>query len=402
MMPWVASLILLLTFGLTTVHSYGVVMTSSQIAVGVGQSDFSLAVMRLTDGSSTVTAPPSPISAFDDIALDPSDETKIFVLSTKEPSICSYRLNETTLLLTLVNCIFSGSFSVSPYCGISAYNGTLIISGGTGGVSVFPYDTTDGTIASLSQINDQMFPGTVVGFPDVLLINKTIAAFSTDFNGSPRFGTMIGNIGDTSVKALRDFRVDNSLQFTLALGPANFPLVNCWYPLHATNTTMNMTSTFTSDQQGYLYTANGAVTVQNPWVTGSSIQFFTDLQAVACAVNTERRLLMVGTPNSILIYSLEQNPLAPILADTVSVNVRLTSVASSGDYIVYVGVNGGSILSHTIGTLTIHKSPPGSSGSSGKGGSGSIRWLGLTAPTTTTITTLFLWLLLAQVQDEWL
>ena len=106
----------------------------------IGRRDSTIAVfgsggirVRLQDGTVKTENLPNGVESFDDIARD---GRHIFVLSTASRVICSYRQRKSGKL-RLNNCAGSGSISTSPFCGIDAKGGNIIVSGGVGGFSYF-------------------------------------------------------------------------------------------------------------------------------------------------------------------------------------------------------------------------------------------------------------------------
>jgi len=142
-----------------------------------------------------------------------------------------------------------------------------------------------------------------------------------------------------------DFRVEDSLGFDLALGPANFPLVNAVF------------------QGRYMYTANGAMQVQDletgevrvldprPDLAEAACggdeaceeAFNLEVQAVTVAVNEARQAVVFGGLDEsggtgIMYYSLEKDPMSPTRFALLEVNpsARITSIATGGDVLAYV------------------------------------------------------------------
>jgi hypothetical protein len=238
--------------------------------------------------------------------------------------------------LEAVNCAGEGDISVSPFSGVSAYGGTLIISGGTGGITVFDYSQETGLIMQTPRFLNQQLPN-VIGHPDVVLADSSLAALSTDFSGgSSRFGTQMATIGATASFGL-EYRVDNSLGFVLTLGPANFPLVNAIYR-HTDGGNDDAAKTI-------MYTANGPMQIQD--LSSSDIRVLNgapeDFSALTVAVNEARKMVVFGGvlslgQNQVMVYDLSNDPLNPTLVDSLQTDVglRITSVASAGDVVAFV------------------------------------------------------------------
>ena len=167
----------------------------------------------------------------------------------------------------------------------------------------------------------------VIGHPDVTLVSPSLAALSTDFSGGgARFGTQMATIDGGSVVFGADFRVEDSLGFDLALGPANFPLVNAAF------------------QGRYLYTANGAMQVQDLQTNTIAVMDRpAGFEAVTVAVNEARAVAVfggvAGDSSRLLVYDLSSDPMDPKITTVGSefdVDGRITSVASGGDVVAYV------------------------------------------------------------------
>ena len=209
---------------------------SSTIAVATTSSG-----ALVTREGDTLTPIPVPtgVSGFQDLSIDVDNDSLLFALDVSSPRVCSYTLESATSLV-LNNCVGS-SFNTAPFSGVSARGGTLVVSGGTGGVTVFDYDTSTGLLQETPRVQNQFLP--VIGFPDVLMISPTQAAMSADIGGTPRFGTVILDIQGTSLTQVGEFRMEDSLGFDLVVSPANFPFVNAIYEAGSSDI--------------YMYTANG-------------------------------------------------------------------------------------------------------------------------------------------------
>jgi len=317
-----------LFFGPSFVKAKNVVMTSSGIAIAANGPGGGGLVLRQSASTSSVQSLPPGISSFDDVSIDAENEALVFALSTTSRRVCSFTLSGDDL--SLANCVGNGdNFAVSPFCGVSALDSTLIISGGTGGLTIYQYNPVSGVISTSPRVLNSDLG--VIGHPDVVLVNAGLAALSTDFSGGgARFGTQMLSIQGNSVNFGRNFRVQNGLGFSLAQGPANFPLVNAIYE----------TSTST-----YMYTANGPMQVQEPLST-NTIDVLSGrpngFSAVTVAVNTAKKIAVFGGVNAsggsqILFYDLSVDPRNPNLMKSIPItNQRITSIASGGNVAAYV------------------------------------------------------------------
>jgi hypothetical protein len=299
------------------------------------------------------------ITAFDDVAIDSANPNLVFALDAQSQTVCSFLLNGDATL-TAVGCALD--FAVNPFCGISALNGTLAISGGTGGFTTFKYGTN---VENLGRIDNEavqrnvILPN-VIGYPDVLLVTPTLAAFSTDFadgsNEVPRFGTMMVDLSDEPPRELHNFRVVDSLRFQFALAPSNFPLVNSVYETPCAGQTV-------------MYTANGALTSQDPFTSSTPTEIpIPSFLAVTSAVNQEKKSLFVGgvntaTGNSEIRDFTLTDPLNPMISTITALagTGRVVSIASSGDIVLYImdGPDGTSydFFSHTGQTAPVQVCP---------------------------------------------
>merc|ERR1711915_31882 len=100
-------------------------------------------------------------------------------------TICSYEITDDTGNLSHIEC-FATLGSVAPFSGISAHGskdnsspGRVVVSGGTRGISVYPYDSATGFIDVTNAFGSNLNTN-VVGHPDVAMITESLAALSTD------------------------------------------------------------------------------------------------------------------------------------------------------------------------------------------------------------------------------
>jgi len=313
------------------------VVAPTSIAQNLVVTSTDVAVVTPSLNSKLLPAGPlqnnNPADSIDDVAVDRATD-RIFAISFSSRSITSWTVNTTDGTLSLVDAkSFGSDVSLSPFSGISASSGTLILSGGTGGFTVWQYNVTSGVLDE-TPIAMNQDPGNVVGHPDVLMLDQDTAALSTDFPSG--FGTLIVDL--STLQPLRDFRVQNTLGFDLLAGAANFPLVNCLY---------------TSGDKQYMYTANGALTVQDPFQDGVLNELDLEVRAFSCDAHPGLGLLVVAgerrsSPGefSILVYDIRDDPEAPVLVRS-RVDLgdeRVTQVAffrgDDEDDVVYTTTNG--------------------------------------------------------------
>jgi hypothetical protein len=86
----------------------------------------------LPDGTLQENAfPTSLLAGFVDVAIDPTDEAKVFALSSFDGQACSFKLQDSNALF-LVNCV-GDCVGDDITTGISAGGGMMIVSAGTEG-----------------------------------------------------------------------------------------------------------------------------------------------------------------------------------------------------------------------------------------------------------------------------
>ena len=301
--------------------------------VVVSPTDFAIAVngrgvitQQLPDGELTTMEPPEGIDGFQDIAVDSKYSYLFFALSISSQRFCSYLLSSESTL-TLVNCVVS-EIPVTSFSGIAAHSGNLVISGGTGGLSVFTYDTTDGTINNVPYIEGQRLD--VIGLLDVQMLGSNVIAFSAEFKGSPRYGVAVSQIvgGGGNVEILREFRVDGAGTFN-AIAPANFDMVNA------------IVTRKHSGKQ-VMYTANKIMTVVDPTERVGSVRVIqgpAGFEATTVAVNVDGTRVIFGGlfegGSVFLEYDATDKQLNSMeLLRTQKVQGRITSIGAGTNFIV--------------------------------------------------------------------
>ena len=176
---------------------------------------------------------PAENRGFDDVAIDSDaltqqDDAAVFAIDARSGLVCSFSLSVRSgtlstlrgggVSLQLIGCT-TQRVRASPYVGISAERGTLVVSGGTGGVSVFRYDTSTGRLDTSPTILNQRL--NVIGNPSVTMVSQNITALCSDVSGNPRFGVTIANINQNtrSLVRARFFPIQNTVRFRYALSP---------------------------------------------------------------------------------------------------------------------------------------------------------------------------------------
>ena len=164
-----------------------------------------------------VVAPPGVTGTIDDVSIDGD---LLFTLDASGSGALSVFSIANPMQPTLV----SGpvAVGVSPFAGVSAANGRVVVSGGTGLLTSRTYQT-DGTLAaSFSSID------LGVGQPDVFVAEDGATAFvSTDFAGSvdgETFGITVIDIAGPTLSILDRIGIDGAGFSPGFRGPANFPI----------------------------------------------------------------------------------------------------------------------------------------------------------------------------------
>ena len=164
-----------------------------------------------------VVAPPGVTGTIDDVAIDGD---LLFTLDASGTGGLSVFSIANPMQPTLV----SGpvTVGVSPFAGVSAANGRVVVSGGTGLLTSRSYQA-DGTLeASFSSID------LGVGQPDVLVAEDGQTAFvSTDFSGffdGQTFGITVIDITGSNLSILDQIGIDGAGFSPGFRKPANFPI----------------------------------------------------------------------------------------------------------------------------------------------------------------------------------
>ena len=164
-----------------------------------------------------VVAPPVNTGTVDDVSIDGD---LLFTLDASGTGGLSVFSIANPMQPTLV----SGPVivDVSPFAGVSAANGSVVVSGGTGLLSRRNYQLDGTLVGAVSTID------LGVGQPDVLVGEDGEAAFvSTDFAGAvdgQPFGITVLNIGGPTLSIIDQFGIDGA-GFTPGFEfPANFPI----------------------------------------------------------------------------------------------------------------------------------------------------------------------------------
>ena len=243
---------------------------------------------------------PSSIQGFDDVAISEGAGTRnsrnksgsstfVFTIDANSGLLCSFNLRNANNL-SFIGCT-TLSISSQPFVGIDTNNeGTLVVSGGTGGASVFSYNTNTGVLDNTPSIRNRELGD--IGYPSLTFVNSNDVAFGTDADQG--FAVTIATLGGSqrrrTISRDAQFRVRNTLGFDYVLQPANFPFDSAIYQGRNNN------------RQRWLYAANGAITVQNP--NGDGVRSSRDVsnvipnrfnfEAVTIDIDSSRSIAVVG------------------------------------------------------------------------------------------------------------
>lgn len=171
------------------------VAITSSTAVGVSSSTF-LTLNLATLEPSSVPLPPD-METLDNVC---TDGFLVFALSTTTGRIASFSLSQNSL--NFVSAL--SGIATGPYTGLSAVGGTLLVSGGTGGISVVTYTPS----GELDLVAERVRLSGVIGHPDVVLLSSTLAVLQTDFTQG--FGNLIANIDGNTINPASRFSLEGS------------------------------------------------------------------------------------------------------------------------------------------------------------------------------------------------
>jgi len=303
---------------------------------------------------------PGSIQGFDDVVISESTVSsrngrrrnksmiRVFAIDANSGLVCSFNLVNVNNL-SLIGCT-TRSVSSRPFVGIDTNDeGTLVVSGGTGGASVFSYNTNTGVLDNQPSIRNRDLGD--VGYPSLTFINSNEVAFGTDADRgfAVTIATLGGNNRRRTISRDAQFRVQNTIGFDYVLQPANFPFDSAVYnPQQGRN-----------NGQSWLYAANGAITVQNPNGNVRSSRDVSNVvpnrfnfEAVTIDIDSSRSIAVVGglinggssSAYAVLDVSQPQNPTFVALNDIGRNNNasggrgsgRITSIATADGIVLYV------------------------------------------------------------------
>ena len=203
---------------LNTFDSCNVAIGDGVAYVAAGNNGIVLVDLSASAIAGTVSPPPTT-GTVDDIAVDGE---LLFTLDGFSPG----RLTVFSIADPLQPAVVSGptTVDVGPFAGVSAANGRVVVSGGTGLLNAFSYNQ-NGILSSTRATIDLG-----IGQPDVLVSDDGSLAFvSTDFAGNvdgEPFGLTVVNLANVpaSVSILDRVGIDGAGFSAGFATPANFPV----------------------------------------------------------------------------------------------------------------------------------------------------------------------------------
>lgn len=286
-------------------------------------------------------SPPNNLSSVDDVAIAAD---LLFALDGSRPGSLSVFSIEDPQQPTLV----SGPVvvDVGPFAGISAANGRVIVSGGTGQLSLLSFDQDGNLSEGISRIDLGL------GQPDVLIADDGETAFvSTDFAGQfdgETFGiTLIDVPATSSPISILDRAGIAGAGFTAGVeGPANFPIES-------------------AQQDDTLFVASGrgisVFDISDPLTLQQVAEIPLNTNPVNVDVFNDQ-LFVVGnepTPTLTVIDVASFNPGSASIVETVSLpaNGEPLSVAANAEHVVIADANLGVLVIATSEFTSTESTP---------------------------------------------
>ena len=163
-----------------------------------------------------VVAPPAGSGRVDDVSIDGD---LLFLMDGGAGRLSVLSIENPIMPTVVSSPVF---VNVSPFAGVSAANGRVAVSGGTGLMSVRSYDSDGVLTGPVSTID------LGIGQPDVLVSDDGETAFvSTDFAGfvdGQSFGITVVDISGAPLSILDRVGIAGAGFSTGTDGPANFPI----------------------------------------------------------------------------------------------------------------------------------------------------------------------------------
>jgi hypothetical protein len=291
-------------------------------------------------GSSTISIgfPRDQIASIDDISI--SDDGYLFGLSVynNPPLLCSFRI--VTANVIPLGCA-PGDYSVTKYTGVSCNSGKCVISGGTGGFTVFDYNRDTGALSSImrcfkcpAQETDEVDVENP-DFVDVEVFDSRRAVLST-LSGAKTLSVILDLI---TFQMTVSHEVPNPVVEAVAQTPTGYPCVSDFF--------------ITETGISYLFTACGSITVQQAFAMNSTVILETptdlsDYQAITLSVDTTAGKLVVGGTgfsgtligSYISVYNIDiSDPSSTTLDAVQAVPGQILSVAANVNRIAFVNAD---------------------------------------------------------------
>lgn len=289
----------------------------------------------IIDGEDYTLGLPGGLTSMDDLSI--SNEGFLFGLSVYTPALCSFQIQFSTLIP--INCI-TGDWSLSPFTGVGASGGYIVVSGGEGGMTVATYNRRSGVLDnSLACLNCKV-DDTVVQYPNVKVMIQgdgvPVAVLSTIWENNVA-GTMFVDL--TTFLEIGRIVLDSSMGSGLAVTVTNYPLENDFY--------------YTPQSKSrFLYTAHGAIVVyqiEGANATNAVPPPLDDFLATCLSIDEYNGVLVVGgtmkqNQSAVAVYDILRTPMMPRLRATSKVDGRVLSVSANGGKVAYVTSETPSIL----------------------------------------------------------
>ena len=277
---------------LNTFDSCNVAIGDEVAYMAAGNNGIVIVNLQTLELAGTIS-PPAGSGSVDDISVD---DGLLFTLDGVSPGRLSVFSIADPFQPTLASS--PTPVNVGPFAGVSAANGRVVVSGGTGLLSAFTYDENGSLSNSMSTID------LGIGQPDVLISNDgDVAYVSTDFvglvDGEP-FGIAVVDLTNVPgpISILDRVGIDGAGFTPGFASPANFPVES-------------------AIQDNTLYVASGngvsVFDVSNP----SSVQTITEIPLALNPVNVDvldgELFVVSNSPTSTLTVIDVVDPMSPII-----------------------------------------------------------------------------------------
>ena len=309
----------------------------------------------MLDGVDYTLGLPGGLLSMDDLSI--SNEGFLFGLSIDTPALCSFQIEASSL--APISCI-TGDWSQTPFTGMSAAGGYVVISGGEGGMTVARYDTASGVIDSTLDCLNCTIGDTVLLWPDVTLMTRMggtpVALLSTLWMNDVA-GIMLVDL--LAQQEIGRVELDDSNMSSLGVAETNFPLASEFYDMPQLGSRS-------------LFVAHGEVLVHQieGGNTSSTLEMpFDDFIATCLSVDKLNGVLVVGgsvnqTTSALAVFDILETTILPQLRIAKPVQGRVLSVSANAGKIAYVTAETPSILTFDPSEASKPTMPQGTSSSS--------------------------------------